>query len=67
MDWEAGIGIYLLLYTKSMGNQDLPYIAQGNIQYSLIAQREKEIYVYVYIYIYIYIHTHTHTHTHIHG
>ena len=31
MDWEVGIGIYALLYTKSIGNKDLLYTAQGNL------------------------------------
>ena len=53
MDWEVGIGMYTLLYAKSVNNKDLLYISGKSIQYSGIAYRGKEsetewIYMYMY-------------------
>ena len=42
MDWEVGIGIYTLLYTKSMGNKSLLYSRGKSIQYSVIAYMGNE-------------------------
>lgn len=42
MDWEVGIGMYTLLYAKSVNNKDLLYISGKSIQYSGIAYRGKE-------------------------
>ena len=48
-DWEIGIGIYTLLYTKSFGNKDLIYSSRKSIQYSVIAYVGKEFKKYGYI------------------
>ena len=37
MNWEVGIGICTLLYTKSVGNKDLLYSSWKSIQYSAMA------------------------------
>ena len=42
IDWEAGTGIYTLLYIKSIRNKDLPYRSEKSIQYSVIVYMEKE-------------------------
>ena len=49
MDWKVGIGMYTLLYTKSMGNKETIvaiYSLGKSIQYSVIAylgtESEKE-------------------------
>ena len=53
MDWEVGIGIYTLVYTKSVNTNDLPNSLGKPIQYSVIAymgrESEKEwIYMHMY-------------------
>ena len=53
MDWEVGIGIYTLLYTKLTGSKDLLYSLGKSIQYSVIAYMRKEsgkewIYMYMH-------------------
>ena len=53
MDWEIGIGIYTLLYTKSIGNKDLLYSSGKSIQYFAIVymgtEYEKEwLYMHMY-------------------
>ena len=45
MDWKVGIGMYTLLYTKSMGNKETIvaiYSLGKSIQYSVIAYLGKE-------------------------
>ena len=42
MDWDYGIGIYTLLYTKLMGTKELLYYKGRSIQYSVIANMGKE-------------------------
>ena len=42
IDWEAGTGIYILLYIKSIRNKDLPYRSEKSIQYSMMVYMEKE-------------------------
>ena len=42
MDWEVGIGIYTLLYTKLTGSKDLLYSLGKSIQYSVIAYMERK-------------------------
>ena len=37
MDWKVETGIYTLLYTKSIGNQDLLGISRKTIKYPVIA------------------------------
>ena len=53
MDWEVGIDIYILPYTKFIGNKDLLYSSRKSIQYSVIAYMSKEsekegMYTYMY-------------------
>lgn len=55
MHWEAGIGMYTQLYTKSIGNRDLLYSLGKSIQCSVMAYMGKEsekewIYMYMYMY-----------------
>ena len=35
LDWEVGIAIYTLVYTKFIGNKDLQYILGKSVQYSV--------------------------------
>ena len=42
MDLEVGIGIYMLLYTKLVGNNDLLYSLGKSIQCSVIIYMGKE-------------------------
>ena len=46
MDWVVGlgvgIGVYILLYTKSIRNKDLLYSLGKSIQYFMIAYMRKE-------------------------
>ena len=42
LDWEVGIGIYILLYTELTGNKDLLYTSKKSIQYSFTAYMGKE-------------------------
>ena len=42
MDWEDRIGIYTLLYTKSVCNQDLLYSSGKSSKYSIITYMRKE-------------------------
>ena len=42
MDWEAGIGLYTLLYIKLINNKDLLDSLGKSIQYSVIVYMEKE-------------------------
>ena len=50
-NWEAGIGIYTLLYAKQIGNKNLVYSTGKSTQYSAITymgkESEKEL-IYVY-------------------
>ena len=53
INWEIGIDIYTLLYTKQITNKDLLYSTGNSTQYSVMAYMRKEskkewIYVYVY-------------------
>ena len=62
INWEVGIGIDILLYTKWVSNKDLLYSTGKSIQYSVIAYMVKEsekehIYIYGLPPIYIYIKT----------
>ena len=41
MDWEVGVGTYIPLYTKSIGNKDLSYSLGKSIQYSVIPSMGK--------------------------
>ena len=54
INWDNGIDIHTLLYTKSVSNKDLLYSTGKSIQYSVIAyigkESDKE---------YVCIHTHT--------
>ena len=58
MDWEVGIGIYILLHIKLIGNRVLLYCLGKSIQQSVMAylekeseKRKKDICVCVYTYI----------------
>ena len=41
MDWEVGIGTYILPYTKSIGNKDV-YNLEKSIKYPVIAYMGKK-------------------------
>ena len=49
INWEGGIGVCTLPYTKLRSNEDLLHSTGKSTQYSVI-------YMHIYIYIYIYIH-----------
>ena len=42
INWEIGIDIYTLLYTKDIANKDLLYSTGNSTQYSLMAYMGKE-------------------------
>ena len=52
INWEVGIYIYILLYTKQITNKDLLYSTGNSSQYSVMAYMEKESkkeWIYVHI------------------
>ena len=54
INWEIGIDIYTLLYTKQITNKDLLYSIGNSTQYPVMTYMGKEskkecIYVYVYL------------------
>ena len=53
MDWEVGIRIYTLPYTKLISKKELLYSSEKSIQYSVLTYMGKEsekewIYMYMY-------------------
>ena len=60
MDWEFGLGIHTLLYTKLIGNKDLLYSSGKSIQYSVMAYMGKESEKNGYLSIYLSIHLSRH-------
>ena len=42
IDWEVGIGICTLLYTKTISNKDLLYSLEKSTQYSMTAYMGKD-------------------------
>ena len=52
VNWEIGVGIYILLYIKSTTNKNLLYGTGNSTQYSVMAyigkdcERKERIYVY---------------------
>ena len=52
INWEIGIDIYTLLYTKQVTNKDLLYSTGNSTQYSVMSYMEKNLkkeWIYVHV------------------